>query len=436
MTQKKSKLFRDPVHNIISFELADPVEQNLFRLINTRAIQRLRRIRQLGFTHLVYHGAEHTRFSHSLGVFHVAKRMLETLDIDISDDNRFEVLAAALLHDIGHGPFSHATEEISEISHEDYSAQLIKDPETKVNQILTDCGEDFPKRIAQYFGPRADFPEDKQHLLDIVSSQLDADRLDYILRDGLATGVQIGVYDFERIQTMLTVYQDKREDGETSSRLAVGYRAREAVEDYLIARFHFFKQVYLHKAVRAAENMLAAVLQRAQELVKSGHELPNPHMETIDKMLRGERLSSPEFLELDDTSIWMLLKSWRSADDDILSRLAEGLLDRQLYKTVELQDQDPVEIARTIDYAKSLASKRDLEPDYSVISDHAHDTPYMPYDPEDPNIDMHIPIISPDGEPNPIEDKSDVVHLLSGDSYKIIRLCVPEVLRDQLEQNL
>lgn len=429
----KPKLFRDPIHDIISFELGDPVEEILFELVQTRAVQRLRRIRQLGFTHLVYHGAEHSRFSHSLGVFHVAKRMVETLSRQIDDDLRLEVLAAALLHDIGHGPFSHAAEKLTGISHEEYSSQIVQDPESEVHEVLSNVDPDLPARVARYFGPREAFPRDKRFLLDIVSSQLDADRLDYILRDGLATGVKIGVFDFERIQAMLRSYTVDAGEQE-AVRLAVGYRAREAVEDYLIARFHMFKQVYLHKTVRAAENMLGAALARARQLLEDGVDFPHPDSPALTKFLAGDRLTTGEFLELDDTDVQYLLKGWRDAEDPILARLSTGILDRQLYKTVELDSSDPVDIARTIDMLKKEAEDMGLDPEYAVIADHARDTPYQPYEPEETTDDMHIPIISNSGEPAPIEDDSDVVHLLGRDTYKIMRLCIPAELRDRLQK--
>ncbi|MFW6058524.1 MAG: HD domain-containing protein, partial [Persicimonas sp.] len=387
----KPKLFRDPVHNIIAFDLNDEVERLLFRLIQTRTVQRLRRVRQLGFANLVYHGAEHSRFVHSLGVVHIARRMLETLGEEVSAEERLEVLCAALLHDVGHGPFSHAIEKVTAIDHEEYSAQLVRDPDSEIHQVLSQVDRGLPERVARYFGPRSQVEAARHVCLDIVSSQLDADRLDYILRDGLATGVKIGVYDFERILTMLEVYQRDDGDGPTSRRLAVGYRAREAVEGYLLARFHMFKQVYLHKAVRAAEKMLEAVLRRAEALQNQGRSFDSNPSPRLTRLLRGERLETDEFVSLDDTDVWISLKHWRDDDDPVLSRLSAGLLDRDLYKTIDLNTDDPVDIARTIDRATELAEKMGLDPDYAVLTDRAYDTPYVPYDPEHGDIGAHIP---------------------------------------------
>jgi HD superfamily phosphohydrolase len=428
----KPKLFRDPVHNIIAFDLNDEVERILFRLIKTRTFQRLRRIRQLGFANLVYHGAEHSRFVHSLGVAQVARRMLAALDCGFGEEERLEVMCAALLHDVGHGPFSHAIEKVTNVHHEEYSAQLVSDPESEVAEVLSEIDPSLPERVARYFGPRSEFPSDKHVLLDIVSSQLDADRLDYILRDGLATGVKIGVFDFERILTMLETYQGTSSDGRTSRRLAVSYRAREAVEGYLMARFHMFKQVYLHKAVRAAEKMLEAVLRRAEQLQREGHDFSANPSPRFSKLLAGERLTTEEFVSLDDTDVWISLKQWRLESDPILARLSAGLLDRDLYKTIDLSVEDAVDIARTLDRANELARQMGLDPEYAVLTDRAYDTPYTPYDPEHGDVGAHIPIIGASGEVSPIEDRSDMVHLLGRDSYKTLRLCVPAELRERL----
>lgn len=429
---KRPKLFRDPVHNIIALDLEDPVERVLFELVQTRSLQRLRRVRQLGFANLVYHGAEHTRFPHSLGVLHVARRMFSSLEHGFGADDRLEVLCAALLHDIGHGPFSHAIEKVTEIDHESYTAQLIEDPESDVHDVLHERDPSLPERVARYFRPRSEFPPAKQVLRDLVSSQLDADRLDYILRDGLATGVKIGVYDFERIQTMFGTYFEEPEESPRKTRLAVSYRAREAVEGYLMARFHMYKQVYLHKTVRAAEKMLEATFQRAEQLYAEGYEFTDALAPVLEKLLSGERLATDEFLSLDDTDIWMALKRWRADDDEILARLASGLLDRRLYKTIDMSERDPVDFARMMDRANALAEERGYDPDYAVLSDQAADAPYQPYDPDHGDSSAHIPIIAPDGQVVPIERNSDIVHLLGRDTYKILRVVLPDELRTEL----
>ncbi len=434
----RPKLFRDPIHDIIAFELDDPVERVLFELICTPTFQRLRRIRQLGFAGLVYHGAEHSRFAHSLGVVHIARRMLNALrsDADLSDETRLEVLGAALLHDIGHGPFSHAIETVTGAHHESYSRRAILDPDGDVYEVLADYHSQMPQRIARYFGPRGDFPTERQLWLDIVSSQLDADRQDYILRDGHATGVKIGMYDLERILAMLTTYVSSEEGKGRVTRLAVSYRAREAVEDYLIARFHMFKQVYLHKTVRSAEKMLEAVLRRGAQLLERGTRWQGvPEKPLLLQLLSGTELTTNQYLAIDDTDVWMMLKAWKDCDDDILRRLSRGLLSRKLYKTVELDRSDPVLVARVIDRANEVAVDLGLDPDYAVLVDRAGDIPYKPYDPSSPHLSAHIPVVERSGAVVPIEEGSDIVHLLGSDSYNTVRLCVPHEVRQGLSKS-
>lgn len=424
------KLFRDPVHDIIAFDQADEVERVVYRLIQTSAFQRLRRVRQLGFANLVYHGAEHSRFAHSLGVLHVARRICAVLDLPVEE--RVEVLCAAALHDVGHGPFSHAIEAVTSVAHETYSRRIVEDPSSELHAILHDFDPALPQRVAAYFGHRDQFPADKRVLLDIVSSQLDADRLDYIQRDSLATGVKIGVFDFERILSMFCVFERDAASGAHVRRLAVSYRAREAVEGYLIARFHMFKQVYLHKAVRAAEKMLEAVITRARELSSSGYNFATPLAPAVRELLSGAPMAASTYVQLDDGDIWHALKSWRHDSDDVLANLAIGLLDRKLYKTIELDPTDAVSIARLIDRAETIARKAGLDPRYAVLVDRASDTPYRPYDPGAPDVGAHIAIVTPNGRAVPIEEVSDLVHLLGRDAYKIVRICVDPRLRDDL----
>ncbi len=434
----RPKLFRDPIHDIIAFDLSDEVETVLFELICTPTFQRLRRVRQLGFAGLVYHGAEHSRFAHCLGVVHIARRMVHALqgEREIDDATRLEVLAAALLHDLGHGPFSHAIEKVTAVHHEEYSRRAILDESGEVYGVLSAYDEAMPKRVAEYFGPAREFPREKQLFKDIVSSQLDADRQDYILRDGHATGVKIGMYDLERILAMLTCYENDDGQGRVT-RLAVSFRAREAVEDYLIARFHMFKQVYLHKTVRSAEKMLEAVLRRGAKLYGEGRRWEGlPEAPGLLELLCGRPVSTAEYLELDDIDVWSMLKTWRSDEDRALSTLSEGLLSRRLYKTVDLDREDPVRVARVLDRANEIAVDLGLDPETSVLVDRARDTPYTPYDPAHPSLSAHIPVVERSGRAVPIEVGSDIVHLLGRDSYNSVRLCVPDEVRARLLEAL
>lgn len=412
---RKPKLFRDPIHDIIALDPETWVGDTLMRLLGAREFQRLRRIKQLGLAYMVYPGAEHSRFSHSLGVLHIAGRMLGQVafHVVLSPEERFRTLAAALLHDIGHGPFSHAIEKTTEVKHEAITIGLLMDPDSEVHQLLTDIDPAMPEQVAHL----VDGHQPRSCLSDIVSSQLDADRLDYILRDGHMTGVKIGVYDIERILSMLEAEDDY---------LVVNGRAKEAVEGYLLARFHMFKQVYLHKSARAAEAMLEAALGRAAELVQADVPLPMPDG-PLRRLLSGERLAAVEFAELDDMDIWVALKGWATAADATLAELAHGLLHRRLYKTVDL-DTAPGAVRVAVDRATDAVAAAGLDPRYHLRVAHAEDTPYRPYDPGASARQRPI-MINVDGTLRRIEEISDIAHLLGRDRYTSVRLCFPERAR-------
>src|SRR6476659_8222360 len=197
------KIIRDPVHDVIAFRLDRPIDALLFRLLNTVEVQRLRRIRQLGMASMAYPGADHSRYSHSLGVMETARKIIEQLrrNFYISDEDETVCLAAALLHDLGHGPFSHVFERVTGVHHEDLTERVIVDPDSEVNRVLTEHDPSLPQKIIDFLNchPRRTF------VCDIISSQLDADRLDYLLRDNLMTGSQYGDYDLGWLLHALTI---------------------------------------------------------------------------------------------------------------------------------------------------------------------------------------------------------------------------------------
>lgn len=417
------KLFRDPVHDIISLSVADDCDRMLMALLKSREFQRLRRIRQLGMANMVYPGAEHSRFTHSIGVMHMARRVLDQVcPEDPGPGLRMTTLAAALLHDVGHGPFSHAIEKVTRTHHESISIGLILDPDTEVHAILRDIDPSLPSAVAHMIGPS----QPRTFLRDVVSSQLDADRLDYILRDGLATGVKIGVYDVERILSTLEA---------TPEHLVISLRAKEAVEGYLMARFHMFKQVYLHKAVRSAEKMLEAALARAAQLLQADAQalpLPSPALGTL---LRGEPMTPRVFAQLDDTDVWMALKLWSRDQDAILAELCDGLLCRRLFKIIELP-RDAALATEMIEVAREVIVEGGGEPRYHLMTDRAEDTPYKPYIPGRVDGDQQpIMLRLPHGLGR-IEEHSDIVHLLGRDRYEIHRLCFPDRFRDEITRRL
>ncbi len=423
----KPKLFRDPVHDTIAIPTATDAGRMVLALMDCREVQRLRRIRQLGLSFLVYPGAEHSRFSHSLGVMWLTWTMLERLDatgkLNVDDDERLVTLAASLLHDVGHGPFSHAVESVTGVHHEAVGDALLRDPDTDVHRVLSTIDPTLPARVARRL-TGDDVDETLPVMTELVTSQLDADRLDYILRDGRATGVRIGSYDLNRILALLDVV-----DGH----LAVHRGAKEAVEGYLLARFHMYKQVYLHKTGRAAERMLEAALARAGELLDQG--APNVASGTLASLVRGEEMDAQVFCRLDDVDVWAALKQWGESSDPTLRDLSKGLVHRSIYKTLPLPTGDPRRAAELVSAARSIARVNGFDPDYAVLVDECRDHLYRPFTGVERGSGS-IRIVDSAGRAGVIEDRSEVVQMLSQLELHQQLLCVHPALRDRIAKRI
>jgi hypothetical protein len=323
------------VHGLIEFHGED---QPLLAILETRAFQRLRRIHQMGLAWLVYSGAEHSRFGHALGAYHVASRVVSSLKIDPTVSRHIKI--AALLHDIGHGPFSHTWEQsFSGADHERWGARIVtEDPELR--EVLNGIEDGLPETL-QGFWTKEYTPSVARKL---VSSQLDVDRLDYLLRDGHYSGVGYATYDLDWILHALQIEQV----GDDRTDLVVDYRrGMYAVEQYLFARSYMYAQVYHHKTVRAAEWMFLKMLSRFAELAESGDE--PKHLEVGADLARNKPLSVDRYLWLDDMSVTQAVHHWAglgsmgaqgAAKDPHLRDLAERVASRRLFKTIDLGD-DP-----------------------------------------------------------------------------------------------
>ncbi len=331
----KKKIFNDPVYGFVTIPF-----HIVFDLIEHPWFQRLRRIKQLSLTHYVYPGALHTRFHHALGALHLVTQAIEALrskGVEITEEEARAVSVAILLHDIGHGPFSHTLERsLINVQHEELSVLFME----QMNEFF-----DGKLSLAiQIF--KNQYP--KKFLHQLISGQLDMDRMDYLNRDSFFTGVHEGVIGYHRIIKMLAVYEDE---------LVVEEKGIYSIEKFLIARRLMYWQVYLHKTVLVAEQMLIKTLKRAKELVGRGEQLPvSANLAYfLDKEFKREdfgnkRLQLLEhFSQLDDYDILSALKAFMSHEDPLLSYLSDSIINRRLFK-IELQnnpfEKDYVEAIR------------------------------------------------------------------------------------------
>src|SRR4029453_7664287 len=275
------RIYRDTVHNIIRLQTDSDEGELMMRLIDAAEFQRLRRIKQLGLGLYTYQGAEHSRFTHSLGAFHLMTRVLDRLseNYTIDAEDRVAVRAAALLHDVGHGSFSHVMEKVLNFHHERWTVQVILDEHSEIGGLLRSHSSDLPLKVASIiegtFQPAA--------LAQLVSSQLDVDRMDYLLRDSLMTGAKYGISDLKGIINALAI-------DEGADRIYVEARGLYAVEEYLQARYYMFRQVYFHRTLRSAEAVLRSIIRRALQLFDEGKEVWHAGGTAFEKILNQEPL--------------------------------------------------------------------------------------------------------------------------------------------------
>lgn len=415
------RIYRDSVHNIIRLKADTEAGKLLVRLVDTAEFQRLRRIRQLGLAHFAYQGAEHSRFTHSLGVLHLATRILAKLQTkyNISESDKTAVQVAALLHDIGHGAFSHVIETIQHFHHEAFTIEAVLSRETEVGQLLRQFSDELPEKVASII--RGDFQP--MALAQLVSSQLDVDRMDYLLRDSLMTGAKYGIYDIEWIIKSIEI-------DEANDRLYVSARGIYAVEDYLQARYYMFRQVYFHRTLRSAEVILRSLMKRAFYLFRQDKNIWYAENTAFEKFLNGEKIDLQEHLELDDNDIIFHIKQWQNSDDNILRDLAGRFLNRRLLKVFDL-DMPESEREEFLKQVKKIVANAGYDTDYYFVEDKAGDVPYNFYTKnagEPKNL-----IFVEEGFSNPqIKEISEVSAAVRGlqKSYQIYRVCFPPELAD------
>ncbi|MFI5306384.1 MAG: HD domain-containing protein [Polyangiales bacterium] len=382
-------LLRDPVHGLLAFD--GPAGRVVERLLATREVQRLRNVRQLGLTSLVFPGAEHSRFTHSLGATHVMVRMLARMraiegalpaEQRVDAEAEADVIAAALLHDLGHGPFSHLFEEVVPHArrHEAWTVDIVLDPATDVHRALAGWSAQMPERVAALI--------EGHHRLGYlgrcISGTLDADRCDYLLRDSHMTGVGYGVYDLD---WLLQAFAFGALPGDAGWVLAIeGRKGLPPIEGFFLSRQFMYQQVYHHKATRAAEALIRAIFIRAAELIRDGSaDLQIPA--ALRRAAVGDTVPLGDYLALDDVQLLSAFQAWQHGSDRTLADLTGCLARRDLPKTLPLRPESTPEArAEALRRVSEVAQRHGLRPDLTVRLDTPYDVPY-----EEPDV------LSPEG---------------------------------------
>lgn len=351
----KGKIIRDPVHGDIF------LPDFFVKLIDTPEFQRLRRIHQLAVAYMLFPGADHTRFSHSLGTFHIMQKIINHFDNHLNDlcnpiDEREKdvVLAAALLHDIGHGPFSHAFEKVfpnNVYDHESWTTKIITSEESGVNKVLKNYDEVFPDNVANLIKKQRQIENQGYDIRNIkkidlffifsslVSSQLDADRMDYLLRDAMYTGVKHGEVDISRLINAMRVTEYKN-----NFYVCILEKYMDDVEKYLLSRYQMHKGVYYHNFKCEMEIIIKKILNRAMELFKLGVLKESDLPDGILSIFTGNEMTVKQFNSLDDSILLALFNKWTNISDDILSCLCNALINRKKYRKLRILNNKTEEI--------------------------------------------------------------------------------------------
>ena len=403
----KEKVFRDPVHNYI------PVEDELiYDLINSKEFQRLRRIKQLGSSSFTFHGAEHSRFSHCLGVYYLARRVTNIFDKKYSDiwnsNESLLTMTAALLHDIGHGAYSHTFERLFDTNHETITQQIILSPETEINTILRRVSPDFPDKVASVINHTYSNKQVEQ----LISSQIDVDRMDYLLRDSYFTGASYGEFDLTRVLRVIRPIENG---------IAFSRDGMHAVEDYIISRYQMYMQVYFHPASRAMEVLLQNLLKRAKYLYPKEKEfftVTSPHLIPFFE----NRVTLEDYLSLDDGVMNTYFQTWMQSADKILSDLASRFINRKVFKSITFDETDLSHLEKL----RPIVNDLGFDPTYYTALHLNFDLPYDVYKPDVQNPRTQIEMLQEDGSIAELSTLSPLVHTLSGTTHGDRRFYFPK----------
>ena len=356
----ETKVLKDPVHSYIHIHY-----EVIWNCLDSKEFQRLRRIRQLGGDFQVYPTAEHSRFSHSLGVYEIVRRMVtevKSLCVELTEYEKVCVMLAGLLHDVGHGPFSHAFEHITNHSHEEYTAKIILG-NTELNAILRAVSEKLPQDIVSII----QHTHENDILNQIVSGQLDADRMDYLLRDSYFTATSYGQFDLERILRTIRV----RKTAEGRKVIVVKYTGIHSVEDYIMARYQMYWQVYYHPVARSYEAVFIQLFNRLKDIFKVDKDYFED-MKVLIPFLEKSEVSVDEYFKLDENSLLYCCALIQDKEDKIAADLAKRLQNRRLFEYVDYNEENLAQI-------KNMLKENNFDERYYLKIENIEASVYSPY---------------------------------------------------------
>ena len=406
----EEKVFKDPIHRYIHVK-----DQLIWDLIKTKEFQRLRRIKQLGTLYLSFHTAEHSRFGHSLGVYEIVRRMIdESFFGREAWDNADRPLAlcAALLHDLGHGPFSHSFEKIFGTDHEAFTQAIITG-DTEVNEVLSRVDADFPQEVADVINKT----HDNKLVISMISSRIDADRMDYLQRDAYFTGVSYGQFDMERILRLMRPSKDE---------VLIKESGMHAVESFIMSRYQMYWQIYFHPVSRGGEVLLNNCLRRAKQLYDEGYQFTMTPTDFIPFFKNG--MTIQEYVDLDEAVVVYYLKKWIHEDDPILSDLSRRFINRDLFKYMPF-DGSIITITELTD----LFVQGGINPNYYFVSESFSD---LPYDYDRPGSNRQpIHLLRRNGKIREISSQSLVISSITGINREDYKLYYPKELIANIEDD-
>ena len=426
----KQRTYLDPIHGPIELNLNDSTDSLLAKIIDTKEFQRLRRIRQMGLGWFTFHGAEHTRFGHSVGTLFIAKKMVTHLSNSFPEVNTFkaEILVSALTHDIGHGPFSHTSEKLSSFSHEDWTKKIIRD-NSEINSLLKSYDKDLPRKVISIFEHKTT----PLYLSQIISGYIDCDRLDYLHRDSYFVGVPYGLTGSDRIISSLQI--DNSKDGVASSLLVVVENiGLDAVVHYLQARHSMYQQVYQHKKNLACDFLLKKIIERIKETSpKNISQILYAWLNFEGKSI--EQIDLNSYLQSDDFLLFVNVQNLAndSMTEKTLRDLAYRIMSRKLFKSLEFRQETTSEKTNEIlEKIKSIAKTKNLDSNYYVGIEKSSSKPYEPYVASGYKTGKAIFVKQQNGQVKELSEISGLVKALSQEN--IVKTCL--VYAPELEDEI